>query len=463
MQLTVEKVTDDDGKEVIVKGGQWLSQARCERVVEVLCNEAMMVPALFLRSKAGMQAAADAQDLHAFFAKAKHKLDNVVLHVSSIEMRKLGVKEPAVVRNWASSATEALWPANEDCYRRAIYEGEQPDCVEIADSVRAMLTGALKNIKGMAKTEYADAHGKFAMQYRAIYKRYSGNSAWQVHYMSFQIAVRFFTAVIVGFFSGALQGALLAGINALNVAAVAGVIPYKNRLQNCKHLLQCTLRTFLLLLSFMMTPRAGLFETNEAANEATFVVVLLVGCGIDAVSPALGSVRSVLGSLCVLFRIHRSEFVMHNARVAAFVKFCMGQQRNRTALYLRSDGTNRSHKPWTLMRSRVRASKEERRARSQAEAMAEAAKISTVDQRTVAETCLEDVQDALALQKWLGVHILPRIIAIAASTSRTFCAFHLGSTEALEVHMSHGVRNASTSDAVYLSVVYSMLVCVAFV
>jgi len=193
---------------------------------------------------------------------------------------------------------------------------------------------------------------------------------------------------------------------------------------------QCTMRTFLLLLSFMMTPRSGTFETNEAGNEATFILVLLAGCAIDAISPTLGSLRSLLGSVLVVCRVHRCEFVMHNARVAGVVKFFMGQQRNRTPLYLKPDGTRRSHKSWNLVRSKKRAPKEERKVKEKAMRIDH---FDTVDQRAISETCMEDLQDAIALQKWLGVHILPRVIAIAAFTSKRFCASHLGSDEALEV------------------------------
>jgi len=43
-----------------------------------------------------------------------------------------------------------------------------------------------------------------------------------------------------------------------------------------------------------MIPRGGGFETNHGANEATFVLVLLVCALIDTVSPTLGSLRRFL-------------------------------------------------------------------------------------------------------------------------------------------------------------------------
>ena len=45
---------------------------------------------------------------------------------------------------------------------------------------------------------------------------------------------------------------------------------------------------------FITFPRGGGFETNYGANEATFVLVLLVCALIDAISPALGSIRRFL-------------------------------------------------------------------------------------------------------------------------------------------------------------------------
>jgi len=64
-------------------------------------------------------------------------------------------------------------------------------------------------------------------------------------------------------------------------------------------------------------------------------------------------------------------------------------------------------------------------------------KVPEEESLAIVQTGLADLQDAIALQKWLGVHIIPRVVAIAASTSRTFCARHMGSKEALDdIHES---------------------------
>ena len=47
-------------------------------------------------------------------------------------------------------------------------------------------------------------------------------------------------------------------------------------------------------------------------------------------------------------------------------------------------------------------------------------------------TGFENLQDAIALQKWLGVHIFPRVVAISTLTAREFCASHLGTEVAME-------------------------------
>ena len=45
---------------------------------------------------------------------------------------------------------------------------------------------------------------------------------------------------------------------------------------------------------------------------------------------------------------------------------------------------------------------------------------------------MAELQDAIALQKWLGVHIFPRVVTIGAATANDFCAHHLGTEGALE-------------------------------
>ena len=357
VKLSVRTVIDEDGQKRVIKGGGWLSEEQCNAATNIVCREAALVPALFLRSREGMEAAASAGELKHFLLKAKDKLTSVVKHVADIELRKLGIKEPAIVQNWTSNACESLWPCNEDCYRRAIYEGERPDCVLVSDPVKEHLASALGKIKGMAETEYSDPEGKFLLRYRSIYKRLAGNTSWQVHYLSIQMAIRFLTALSVGLFSGPLQGVIVVCLNAVNVAIVAGIIPFKNRLQNFKHLFQCTCRTFLLLLALMMVPHGSDFETNEAANAGTFIVVLLLGAAIDALSPMFGSLRSLLGSMTVCCGLHRRNVVMGHQKISAFVKYCIGQQRNRTSLYLKPDGLKRAYKTWDELRTRKRSSK----------------------------------------------------------------------------------------------------------
>jgi len=211
VSLTEESRVDDDGNMQVVKGGGWLSETKCALATNIVVAEAMLVPALFLRSREGMEAAGAAHDLQAFLSIAKDKLNAVVEHVAKEELRKMGVTEPAIVKHWSVTATEMLWPGNQDCYRRAIYQGEPPDCVHVSDSVKSLLQSSLKNIKGMAITKYADASGSFVNHYRSIYKRYSGHTHLQVHYMSLQILVQFVTAFAVGALAGPAQVSLSPG------------------------------------------------------------------------------------------------------------------------------------------------------------------------------------------------------------------------------------------------------------
>jgi hypothetical protein len=44
-------------------------------------------------------------------------------------------------------SSDYLWPANDDAYRRAIYEGERPDSVKINDSVKSIITSSLAKIQ----------------------------------------------------------------------------------------------------------------------------------------------------------------------------------------------------------------------------------------------------------------------------------------------------------------------------
>jgi len=211
VSLTEESRVDDDGDTQVVKGGGWLSETKCALATNIVVAEAMLVPALFLRSREGMEAAGAAHDLQAFLSKAKDKLNVVVEHVAKEELRKMGVTEPAIVKDWSVTATEMLWPGNQDCYRRAIYQGEPPDCVHVSDTVKSLLQSSLQNIKGVAITKYADASGSFVNRYRSIYKRYSGHMHLQVHYMSLQILVRFVTAFAVGALAGPAQVSLSPG------------------------------------------------------------------------------------------------------------------------------------------------------------------------------------------------------------------------------------------------------------
>lgn len=106
-----------------------------------------------------------------------------------------------------------------------------------------------------------------------------------------------------------------------------------------------------------MVPRLGL-ETNEAANEATFVSVLLAGAFVDSISPTLGSIRAFFGIFCVCCGLPKKTFVQRQKKIAAFVKYSMGQQRNRTSMYLKPTGLKRPYKSWDERRTKKRAKKE---------------------------------------------------------------------------------------------------------
>jgi hypothetical protein len=76
-----------------------------------------------------------------------------------------------------------LWPANEDCYRRVIFQGQEPEDEPISAVARATLGTSLAQLKGAARTEYADPGGAFFVGYRSLYKRFAGDSPVQIHYL----------------------------------------------------------------------------------------------------------------------------------------------------------------------------------------------------------------------------------------------------------------------------------------
>ena len=429
------KIKDGNGIETVVRGGGFLPEKTCKIVMQRVVDEAMLVPALFLRSRDGMEAADEAQDLTAFLEVAKERLRTVVLKTADKELRRLGMVEPTVILHWSESATEVLWPGNQDCYRRAIYEGEQPDSVPVSSAVRSYLTKSLQNIKGAAKTDFADPEGKFLQVYRGLYKRFAGSSDWQVHYLSINLAVRFSTALILSLFSGVWQSFVLVIINSFDLAVLVGFSPYKNRLQNAKQLLQTCLRTFVLLMSFMRVPREGV-ENNEAANEATFVVILLTSVVIDSISPIIGSVRGLIGIFFVVLRLHRRERVMAHLKTSAVVRFFIGVQRNRTSVYLRPFGYKRSSKHWNERRMTKRAKRQIKKVHDNVEEiMNDDDPDNDFDEtqlEAIKSTDYEDWKDAIALQKWISVHIYPRVVAMGVEVAGRFCANHLGTEEAHE-------------------------------
>ena len=402
VRLSITTEIGEDGQERIIKGGQWLSEEECMSATNTVCREAALVPALFLRSRQGMEAASKAGELKHFLLKAKEKLASVVFHVSDIELRRMGVKEPAIILNWSTNAVESLWPSNEDCYRRAIYEGQRPDVVNISSAIKKHLTNTLLTVKGMAETEFTDPHGLFLLRYRTIFKRLAGQSHWQVHYLSIQVGIRFLTAFFIGFLSGPVQGVVLVCVNVVDLAVLAGMCPFKNRLQNFKHLSQSILRTFLLLLALMTVPRGKGFETNEAANEGTFVTLLLLGAAIDAVSPMLGGLRALIGSVPICCGLHRRGVIHRHRHIAAFVKFCIGQQRSRTAMYLKTNQLKRAYKTW----EDIRAEKEiKMKFHGQKKHKMEALVKEEEEKKAIKDSGLAELRDSIALQKWLGVYI----------------------------------------------------------
>jgi hypothetical protein len=45
---------------------------------------------------------------------------------------------------------------------------------------------------------------------------------------------------------------------------------------------------------------------------------------------------------------------------------------------------------------------------------------------------LEDMEEAIALQKWLRVHVVPRVVALGVMAANRFCSRHLASETALQ-------------------------------
>jgi hypothetical protein len=358
MQLTTRTIKDEDGNEIVVQGSSSGPSAKiCELVIQKVIEEAMLVPALFLRSREGMKAATEASDLKSFLMKAKEKLKSEISNVAAVEMRALGDVGPEVVTEWVLMATEVLWPGNQDCYHRAIYEGQQPDCVPVSENVRTYLTKTLLQIQGTAETEYVEPSGNFFHKYSSLYKRFAGDKALQIHFFSLQLAIRFCTALGFGLLTGPLQTFLLTALNALEAAVVAAICPYKNRIQNLKELLQGIMRTYVLLLAFIMTPRTGEgIEMNFAANEGTLLSVLVAGALIDSISPVLGTLRSLFGFIFVCLRLHRRGMVL-NSGFSLFLRYTLGKQRTRSVVAVRSAGKKRPAKDWNERKLRKHAKK----------------------------------------------------------------------------------------------------------
>ena len=82
-----------------------------------------------------------------------------------------------------SSTIQVLWPSNEDTYRRVIFQGQEPEAEPISSVARATLGASLAQLRGAACTEYADPAGVFFVGYRALYKRFAGDSPLQIHYL----------------------------------------------------------------------------------------------------------------------------------------------------------------------------------------------------------------------------------------------------------------------------------------
>ena len=147
---------------------------------------------------------------------------------------------------------------------------------------------------------------------------------------------------------------VLGWIQFLNLAVLAFIRPYKNRLQNWKQVLQGTIRTFLFLLGFLMTPRQGAGDINPTAHQATWTVLILVSLAVDAVSPVLGCARALLGTLSIVLGLHRSKQALNSSCLAPIIKYAIGQPRNRTAVYLKPDGLRRPFKAWESRYQRAR-------------------------------------------------------------------------------------------------------------
>lgn len=435
------------GQARVMTQTSWLSVQECDRVSNVVISEAQLVPALFLRSREGMTAAQEASSLQHFLADARNKLDRVVSKLSSAQLKKVGVVEPAVQKLWAETATNLMWPAHEDCYRQAIVFGITPGEVTISNDVRETISASLAQIKNVAQTEYNDSSGSFALGHRALYKRFAGNSAYQIHFMSVQIMVHFLHAFVLGAVSGPLQCSVAACLHAINVVFLVFFRPFKNRLQNLKQLCQATARTFILVLALMNSPRPGL-ESHPAANQAAVVSILMVSLGMDAVSPVLGSLRALIGLIlvCCQLQKRKTKYMSRSAPLSRIFKYLIGEQRHRSSMYLRPLGLKRATRTWETLGKKVKLEHETQKLiRSLSEEPSGSQSLYALEDKTAQEEVnvvlqswreateqgLAQVQDAVALEKWLGVHILPRVVALAADASQDFCASHLASDDAL--------------------------------
>ena len=52
---------------------------------------------------------------------------------------------------------------------------------------------------------------------------------------------------------------------------------------------------------------------------------------------------------------------------------------------------------------------------------------------------------AMALEKWLGLHVIPRLVGLAVETATVFCSDHMGSEAALEdLNVAHTLEAMMT-------------------
>uniref|UniRef100_A0A7S4KSM4 Uncharacterized protein n=1 Tax=Guillardia theta TaxID=55529 RepID=A0A7S4KSM4_GUITH len=402
------------------------SMKKIVEIVRTIVQEAALVPALYLRSREGSENARLCSTFDEFLLTARDRLKNVIGNLAARQLKSIAITSEVIAQTWTEFATDLLWPSNYDAYYRTVYSDWDPDIVHVNESVLVSLKETLCRLKEGSQIVIVDPDNKFALRYRAVFRRYAGGHPLQYYYVVIFLLTRIGTGACAGALNGWEQGVVLVLVNIPCVVLLAAKRPYKNRLQNLKQLVTASMRLYLLLLSCYLIQHEPSYvstESNPAANEATFIIILVICAAIEAVSPILGCIRAYMAILLVITGL--MDRLQAKSDWSLISRWLLGAMRTRTALYLNAKGLKRQNLPWSVIRNRYRslqlASITPRSLRSH-EMPAEEESRENMD----------FAEDAEAIRKWLSIYVLPRMIAVGTFTANSFASIYLGTEDAME-------------------------------